>query len=178
MDNRGRPRKTAEQRRREGGTKGKGAVSHRPIPETLILSPRLTEQEKPEPPDLLPPAAQELWREAIQQLIDMNAAQTVDLPALFLMAIQWEMAVRNWLVLCQEGWFAHGSTGQIVRHPAYDMFNEACAKFLTFARDFGLTTLARTRLGTLELERTSMAHDLLQRGLGKNPLRASAELNA
>lgn len=172
------PRKTAEQRRLEGGTTKKGAVSHRPTPKTTVLSPRLNEENKPMRPDDLPPAAKELWDDAIQQLIDMNAAQSIDLPALYLMAIHYEIAVRSWNVLCQEGHYVRGSTGQIVASPAIAILNEASSKFKAYATEFGLTTLARTRLGTLELARTSLANDLLQSGLGRNPLHARRELVA
>lgn len=165
----GAPKKAAEARRLEGGTKSRGAVSHRPQPRTAILSPRMTEENKPEPPEQLPPAARELWDAAIQQLIDINAAQAIDVPALYLMSIHWEIAVRAWQVLCEEGYFVRGSTGQATTNPALSVFRENSAAFKSWATEFGLTTLARTRLGAMELERTSLAHDLLQRGLGRNP---------
>ncbi len=177
MAPRGRPPKLAEQRILEGGTPRKGAISKRPLPTPIVLAPRMTEWEKPECPADLPPEGAELWREAIEFLVERNIAQMIDVPALKLMCIHYAMAMQAADVLGEQGYFARGSTGQMGEHPAVRVFERASQRFQSYAAEFGLTTLARTRLGLLDVARRSMESDLT-RSLGRNPRRTQRPVEA
>jgi P27 family predicted phage terminase small subunit len=71
-------------------------------------------------------------------------------------------------VLDRYGFFALGSTGQVVAHPAVRVLNEASAMFLRYATEFGLTPSSRVKLGLNEAARRTLAMELEEK-LGKNP---------
>jgi P27 family predicted phage terminase small subunit len=169
-DRRGRPAKTAEARIVEGGSPGQGAISHRPLARPVVLAPRITAQSRPECPEGLPAEGRDLWEASVEFLIDINAAQVIDVPALRVMCIHYAMASQASDVLAEQGFFSRGSTGQMVEHPAVRIFERQSARFLAYATEFGLTTLARTRLGLLDVTRRTMESDL-NNGLGRNPRR-------
>lgn len=171
----GRPPKTAEQRLVEGGSQGNGAISHRPSPRPVVLAPRITQYDRPEPPTDLPPEGRELWDISVEALIDLNAAQMIDVPALRMMCRAYARAERSAQVLDKQGYFARGSTGQIVEHPAVRVYEKASNEFLRYATEFGITTLARTRLGLLDVTRRSLSEDLDVRTLGRNPRRTNRD---
>lgn len=78
---RGPKPKPAAQRIREGGTRGRGSISHRPMPsaELLVVAGR----DVPiTPPDDLPPAARDLWVEIVEMLAASGIIDRVDLPML------------------------------------------------------------------------------------------------
>lgn len=165
----GRLPKPAEQRIIEGGTSGNGALSHRAAPRPVVLAPRISAFDRPEPPDDLPPEGRELWDISIECLIELNAAQMIDVPALRMMCRAYARAERAAKVLDKQGMFARGSTGQITEHPANRIYEKASHEFLRYATEFGITTLARTRLGLLDVTRRSLSQDLDVRTLGRNP---------
>lgn len=177
MAPRGRPPKLSEQRVVEGGTKSRGVVSHRKTAQPVVLAPRVTAFDRPVPPDNLPPEALEFWDVAIEALIDLNAAQMIDVPALEMLCTHYWMAKGARKVLYEQGQFAHGSTGQITEHPAMKIFERQSALFLRYAEQFGLTTLARTRLGLMDVARRSLEDDLSVRTLGRNPRKTNRTEN-
>lgn len=168
----GRPPKTAEQRIREGGTAGNGAISHRAAKKPLVLAPRVNNDNRPACPADLPEEGQDLWNEAIELLIDANAVQMIDVPQLKLLCLHYAFALRAAAVLAEQGSFVLGSTGQMRIHPAYSMFKDSSNIFKGIASEFGLSTLARTRLGLLDVSRRTLESDL-NGALGRNPRRTS-----
>lgn len=178
MAPRGRPRKLAEQRVLEGGTPGSGAVSKRALPKPIVLAPRITANDRPERPTDLPPEALQVWDESIEFLIERNIAQHLDIAALRLMVMHYAMAEQAYNVLSKQGFFTFGSTGQMSEHPAVRIFERASQRFMSYASEFGLTTLARTRMGLLDVARRSMETDLHTRALGANPRRTNRAIDA
>lgn len=81
MGKRGPKPKPAARRLREGGTAGRGAISHRPRPtaELVVVAGR---DVPVSPPDDLPPAARDLWVEIVERLAETGIIDRVDLPAL------------------------------------------------------------------------------------------------
>lgn len=152
---RGRPPKPVEQRRLEGGS----TVSHRPVPEPLLVSGR-PEMEFREPPAHLPADAKEFWGESIQRLAEVGILDLVDGPALEMLAIQYARARQAGRVVAAEGHFAPGAAGQIKEHPALKIERDAHTMFLRLASEFALTPVARTRLGLAELSRRAMQHEI------------------
>lgn len=77
----GRPRKPAAQRKREGGTKGQGNVSHRPQPSTELVV--VAGRDVPvAPPTDLPAPARDLWEEIVRVLAEAGIVDRIDLPTL------------------------------------------------------------------------------------------------
>lgn len=152
---RGRPPVPVEQRRLEGGS----TVSHRPMPEPLLVAGR-PDTEFVEPPEHLPADAKEFWGESIQRLAEVGILDLVDGPALEMLAIQYARARQAARVVKEKGLFAHGAAGQIREAPWVKIEREAHTMFLRLASEFALTPVARTRLGLAELSRRAMAHEM------------------
>src|SRR5205085_177510 len=66
--------------------------------------------------------------------------------ALQAMCVQWARAQMATKVIGRHGYFALGSTGQIVEHPALAIERHAHGLFLRFAEQYGLTAAARARI--------------------------------
>jgi P27 family predicted phage terminase small subunit len=90
----------------------------------------------------------------------MNAVQLIDLPAIKAMCIAWEQAEKSRRVIDTQGYFTLGSMGQMIEHPALKAYNSASTLFLRYAQEFGLTTVARTRLGLLDVQRKSIQAEM------------------
>lgn len=89
-DKGGRPKKPAARRKREGGTKGQGSISHRPQETGLVA---IAGRDVPvSAPDDLPPHARDLWTEIVRVLAAAGVVDKVDLPALRLFVVQYARA--------------------------------------------------------------------------------------
>jgi P27 family predicted phage terminase small subunit len=168
---RGPKPKPVEQRIREGN------AGHRPLPEPLLIGGRPTRHELAEPPGHLSDPAKEFWKESVETLVNVGVADRVDRPVLEMLATEyanWRYAGR---VLQQDGFFVRGSVGQIREHPALKIQGNASDRFLKIAEQYGLTPIARTRLGLAELHRRSLA-DELNSGLAKPKLRPAGVVDS
>lgn len=121
-----------------------------------------------EPPDDLPPEGADLWREVLPTLAKYGGLRSIDLPALKAMCIAWARAQRASAVLDKQGYFTTGSTGQMVAHPAMKVEQEYMSVFLRYATEFGLTWIARSRLGLNEATRQAILSGM-DKNLGANP---------
>jgi P27 family predicted phage terminase small subunit len=161
---RGPKPKPVEQRRLEGGSD----VSHRAIPEPMLVAGR-PDRELDEPPRDLAPAARRYWRKTIRRLVEVGMIDLVDEAALRMLASQyarWEAASRT---VNKEGIVSTGYMGQPVQHPAVRIERDATVLYLRTAEQFGLTPMARTRLGLAELHRRSL-HAEMDRALDAGPI--------
>jgi P27 family predicted phage terminase small subunit len=163
-DVRGRPPKPREQRVLEGNP-GK-----RPLPEPVVLGGRPDLKEMIEPPSHLHPDAKDFWKDSVVRLVEVGILDRVDTPALEQLATQYARIRAAQRVIDEAGYFARGSTGQIKEHPALKIEERATNLFLKLAEHYGLTAIARTRLGLAELHRRSLAQELTE-GLGVPELR-------
>jgi P27 family predicted phage terminase small subunit len=157
---RGRKPKPVEQRRLEGGRD----VSHRAVAQPLLVGGRPTHQFD-EPPDDLPDDAREFWAETIARLLEVGMLDLVDEAALRMLSTQYARWTQAGRVVAVDGHFSRGSTGQLVEHPAVRIERDAHQLFLRTAEQFGLTPMARTRLGLAELHRRSL-HSEMEHALG------------
>lgn len=89
MPRKGRPPKPAEARRREGGTARQGTISHRPQAEIVVVAGRNVPVD---PPADLPDEAIELWEEIVRVLADAGIVDTIDLPMLRQLVLQYARA--------------------------------------------------------------------------------------
>lgn len=151
---RGRKPKPVEQRRRAGNP-GK-----RPLPEPVVIGGRTQSLDPPEP---FPEAARVLWDELVPILSEVGVLSPVDRPALIALCRQWARAQAAAEQIEQGGQqtlLSTGSTGQVIEHPLLGIERAASALLLRFAEQYGLTPVARTRLGLAELQRRTLAREL------------------
>jgi P27 family predicted phage terminase small subunit len=152
---RGRKPKPVEQRRLEGGRD----VSHRASPEALLVAGRPS-HEFDEPPADLPHDGREFWRTVVSRLIEVGMLDLVDEVALRMLATQYARWVQAGRVVAVDGHFVRGSVGQLREHPAIRIEREAHGLYVKTAEQFGLTPMARTRLGLADLHRRSLAKEM------------------
>jgi P27 family predicted phage terminase small subunit len=151
----GPPPKPLETRALEGRS-----VSHMNHPKPVKLAPAVEAIDMREPPDDLPAEGKELWRTVMPWLVQANVVQLVDLPSVKTMCAHYAQMERARRVLDEDGYFVLGSMGQMTEHPSMRIFNNASDKFLRYAQEFGLTTIARTRMGLMEVQRASIAQEM------------------
>lgn len=156
----GPPPKLSEIRQLEGGSPGKGSISKRQKPDVVTLAPRVEEHTIPDPPEDIPREGQELWQQVVPWLVAQNAIQVIDLPAVKSMCIHYAQMEKLRRVLDEDGYFVLGSSGQMTEHPGIRQFNNSSNMFLRYAQEFGLTTIARTRLGLMDVQRKSIASEM------------------
>ena len=159
---RGRKPKPVEQRRLEGGRD----VSHRTVAEPMLVAGRPM-HEFDEPPADLPLDGREFWQVTVSRLIDVGMLDLVDEVALRMLATQYARWCQAGRVVAIDGHFVRGSVGQLREHPAIKIEREAHGLYVKTAEQFGLTPMARTRLGLAELHRRSL-HSEMDRALGSD----------
>jgi P27 family predicted phage terminase small subunit len=160
---RGPKPKPVEQRRLEGRD-----VSKRPMPEPLLVAGR-PEHELDKPPAGLPLEAKRYWRKTVARLVEVGMIDLVDEAALRMLSIQYARWLKAGEAIAEEGMFTVGSRGQPKEHPAVRVEREATVLYLRTAEQFGLTPMARTRLGLAELHRRSL-HAEMDRALDAGPV--------
>lgn len=151
---RGRKPKPAEVRLIEGNP------GHRPVPQPVVIAGRPVPGELETPPAHLPADARDFWTATVPRLVSAGIVDRVDIPALEMLATQYARAVQARRVVAEEGHFTRGSMGQIIEHPALKIERNATKAFQSLSEQFGITPVARVRLGKAELERQSLADAL------------------
>lgn len=157
---RGPKPKTAELRQLEGKPGQTGAISQRRIPPVVELAPKVDRHVVPQPPDDLPKEGRELWQKVLPWLTEVNAVQEIDLAAVKAMCVAWAQSERLRKVLDEQGYFTLGSMGQQIVHPALAAQNRASQMFLNYAQEFGMTIIARTRLGLMAVQAKSIQDEM------------------
>jgi len=147
----GRAPTPAEERLREGGV-----VSHRPMPEPLLVAGRPSEEELLEPPEGMPSDGKVAWNAVVPQLHEVGLLDRVDRLALEAMCISWARAKQAGKVIARQGHLVRGPGGHIREHPSLRTERESYAAFMRLAEQFALTPIARTRLGLAELHRRTL----------------------
>jgi P27 family predicted phage terminase small subunit len=130
------------------------------IHDPVVLSAKLDPLHLPEPPEDMPEEGVTLWKRAIPWLVQVNVIQEIDLTAFEQMCRIYATAESARKVLDEQGYFALGSGGQITEHPAVKVWQTSQMMFLRHAGEFGMTTMARTRLGLMDVQRKSIQQDL------------------
>lgn len=128
------------------------------------------------PPADLPEDGQKMWMDVLPVLARYGGLREVDLPALKSMCRLWAIAEDSAKVLNEQGHYTTGSTGQMVAHPAIKVEQEARMGYLRHASEFGLTWIARSRLGLSEATRNALLAGL-EGKVGANPRGGSQPLS-
>ena len=135
-------------------------AGHRPDPHPVVLAGRPTAEDIAEPPEHLPPEAKELWRRDVRTLIDVALVDRVDRGALEAMCIAYARALQAGRVIVADGLFVANGRGVPTIHPAVRIERDAWDAYLRLAEHYGMTPIARIRLGTAELGRRSLQAEL------------------
>jgi len=130
------------------------------MPEPVVLSGKLDVLEMPEPPEDMPEEGKALWGRTLPWLVQVNVIQAIDLPVFESMCRAYAQGERLRKVIDEQGYFTLGAAGQIVEHPAVKAMQMAQMVFLRHAGEFGMTTMARTRLGLMDVQRRSIQQDM------------------
>jgi P27 family predicted phage terminase small subunit len=144
--------KPVEQRLREGN------VEREPLPEPLLIAGRPNADELA-PPDGMPTDAVEAWNAVVPTLAEVGLLDRVDRLALHAMCIQWARAMQAGKVINAQGHLIRGMGG-LKEHPSLATERKGIELFRKFAAEYGLTAMARTRLGLAELNRRSIQVEL------------------
>lgn len=146
----GRKPKPVEQRRHEGNP-GK-----RPLPQPVLIEGRAI----PTPPDGAGDRYLAVWNRIVPKLWEVGLLDGIDALALDAICTTVERAYQARDILEREGLLADGAMGGQVVHPAVRIERDAWAEARRWFEHYGLTPLARTRLGLAELQRKSLAREL------------------
>lgn len=139
-----------------------GNPGKRQLPQPVVIGGRPTPEELAEPPAEveLDSDARNFWVLTVPRLARAGVVDLVDIPALAALATQYARMIQARRVVASEGHFAKGSMGQLVEHPALKIERNATKAFQSLSEQFGITPVARVRLGKAELERQSLADAL------------------
>jgi P27 family predicted phage terminase small subunit len=152
---RGRKPQPIEQRIREGNTQ------QRPIPQPVLVGGRPDMEDFAEPPAGLPPDGKKLWRRDVGRLVEVGIVDRVDVAALEGLCVAYARAKQAGRIVNREGLTVDGSRGQPRPHPAVKIERESWLWFDRLGEQYGLTPIARTRLGLAgSLARRSMSAEL------------------
>lgn len=167
---RGRKPKPTEVKIREGNP-GK-----RPIPQPVIVGGRADVAQMTVPSGLQV-EGKKLWNEVVPYLAEVGMLDIVDRTALELMCVQYDRITQARRKIKREGVMIRGSTHNTVQHPGLAIEREATRLFMSIAEQFGLTPVARSRLGLAEVHRRSLESEL-ERDIGKPVLTPVADSSA
>jgi P27 family predicted phage terminase small subunit len=135
-------------------------AGHRPLPEPVLVGGRPRAGELDEPPAHLSKVAREFWSEAVHRLVECGIVDRVDTAALEQLCIQYARMRTAQAVIKKVGTFSVGSRGQLRTHPAVAQERDATLLYLRLAQEFGLTPLARGRLGLTALRGRSLQAEI------------------
>jgi P27 family predicted phage terminase small subunit len=119
-----------------------------PLSDAEVVKPKLSKE------------ASAVWDITVPPLVEIGAVQEIDVPNLVLMCEAYATAERARKKWHREGMTIRGSTGTQVLHPAVRTEQAASKVYFQMSEAFGLSPMARTRLGMAELKRRSMAQDM------------------
>jgi P27 family predicted phage terminase small subunit len=100
----------------------------------------------PEPPRTLSADAKAEWKLVVGRLAAANLVATLDRAGLALYCQAWADYWAARKIVTEQGWTAVGSQGQIVEHPAVKAMQNAWARCLQAAKEFGMTPASRASI--------------------------------
>lgn len=86
------------------------------------------------------------WRRYAADLAALGLATEPDLPALQLMAMTWGIALDAAELVARDGLTRLDENSIERKHPAIQIFRDACQGYKQWATEFGMTPLARGRI--------------------------------
>jgi P27 family predicted phage terminase small subunit len=149
----GPPPKPPAIRRRDGNP------SKRPIVDEARVGSAVATVDAFAPPEYLRPAAVAVWNEIVPELVEIGLVRSVDTTAVEAMCDAVATAREAREILDAEGYVLRGHRGSVV-HPAYRVWRDSWTLALRVAGEYGLTAVARLRVGAAVLHQRSLADEL------------------
>jgi P27 family predicted phage terminase small subunit len=149
----GRPPKPAPIRRLEGH------AGHRPIIEGARVGSAIALPEEFPPPESLPEKPAAVWREVVPELVEIGLVRSIDATVLEALCRAVSRAREAEAILDADGLIVEGARG-MVPHPAQRIASSSWALALRIAGEYGLTAVARLRVGAAVLQQKSLAEEL------------------
>ena len=150
----GRKPKPIEQRIRDGNP------SNHPLPEPLLVAGRPEVSELARPPRYLPKEGRDYWRSTVARLVDIGMIDRVDRPALEILATAYARWRQAAALLASGEIVILGGHDQPKQHPAIRIERDAATLYMRTAEHFGVTPIARSRLGLAEIHRRSLEAEM------------------
>ena len=150
----GRKPKPIEERIRAGNP------GHRALPEPLMIAGRPELAEMMRAPRYLPKEGRDYWRSTVTRLVEIGMIDRVDRAALEMLATsyaRWRQAVA---MLADQDLLVLGARAQLKQHPAIRIERDAATLYMRTAEHFGVTPIARSRLGLAEVHRRSLEAEM------------------
>lgn len=149
----GPPPKPPAIRRRDGNP------AKRPIVDEARIGDAIALPDEFPPPESLRDEAAAVWREVVPELVEIGLVRSIDATALESMCDAVATAREAREILDREGYVVEGARGSVV-HPAYRVWRDSWALALKVAGEYGLTAVARLRVGAAVLRQKSLAEEL------------------
>ena len=149
----GPPPKPPAIRRREGN------ASKRPIVDEARVGSAVARADAFAPPEYLRPAAAAVWNEIVPELVEIGLVRSVDTTAVEAMCDAVATAREAREILDAEGYVMKGHRGSVA-HPAYRIWRDSWTLAIRIAGEYGLTAVARLRVGAAVLHQRSLADEL------------------
>lgn len=151
----GPPPKPAAIKRRDGNP------GRRPIVDEARVGSMVARVEDFPAPASLPESAANVWREIVPEVVELGLVRSVDTTALEALARAVARAREAEALLDRDGVVIEGARGNLVAHPAERIARDSWALALRIAGEYGLTAVARLRVGAAVLHQRSLADELL-----------------
>lgn len=152
----GRPADPARARRQTGHRPKPGEA--KAAPEVLPTAVVPAAHGLPEPPEDLPPAAQEMFRRVVAELAPRGLREA-DLEAVSMMCYSAHIHYEARRQIAETGVLVQGLRGPMV-NPLIKVARDEANTYLRLANEFGLTLAARLRLGLMQLAGESILTSL------------------
>ena len=150
----GRKPKPIEDRIRDGNP------HNHPLPEPLLIGGRPQVGELSRPPRHLPKEGRDYWRTTVARLVDIGMIDRVDRPALEMLATAYARWRQAGKLLADGDLLEFGARGQLKQNPAVRVERDAATVYMRIAEHFGVTPIARSRLGLAEIHRRSLEAEM------------------
>jgi P27 family predicted phage terminase small subunit len=96
----------------------------------------------------------------VPALAEVGLIDTVDFATLEAIVIQYARLAEAREILARDGIIVLNRFGEMIRHPAVTIERDASLALLRMAEHYGLTPVARVRLGLSELKRQGLQAEL------------------
>ena len=101
---------------------------------------------RPEPPEWFDELARSEWERIVPELEAMGLLYKLDGSALELLCDAWSRYQRARLIVADEGLLADNGKGQLIKHPAVQVAEQAFGQWKALMAQFGLAPAARANL--------------------------------
>jgi P27 family predicted phage terminase small subunit len=136
-----------------------GNPGHRPIIEEARVGSQVLTAASFPPPEGLPKKPAAVWQEIVPELVEIGLVRSLDSTILEALCRAVARAREAEEILDADGLLIEGARGRVT-NPAHRIARDSWALALRIAGDYGLTAVARLRVGAAVLHQRSLAEEL------------------